>query len=58
MIEISNFSFYFCDVSLNFSLGVAMDYGLDDRALITGRGKIFLFSTASRPALRHTQSRI
>jgi hypothetical protein len=31
-------------------------YGLDGWGLIPGKGKIFLFSTASRPALGHTRS--
>jgi hypothetical protein len=33
-------------------IGIAMSYGLDDRSSISGRSKIFLFSTVSRPALR------
>jgi hypothetical protein len=32
-----------------------MRYGLDGRGSITGRGKIFHFSTASRPVLGSTQ---
>jgi hypothetical protein len=36
-------------------VGMATGYGLDGRSLIPGRAKIFLFSTASRPALRPTQ---
>jgi hypothetical protein len=32
-----------------------MDYGLDGRASIPDRGKIFLFFTASKPALEPTQ---
>jgi hypothetical protein len=37
------------------STGTATGYGLDDRGSIPRRGKIFLFSVASRPALRPTQ---
>jgi hypothetical protein len=37
------------------SVGIATGYGLDDRGSNLCRGKIFLFSTASRPALGHTQ---
>jgi hypothetical protein len=33
------------EIFLNFSVGIATDYRLDDRGLIPGRGKIFLFST-------------
>jgi hypothetical protein len=33
-------------------------YGLDGRDLILGRSKVFLFSTATRPALRPTQAPI
>jgi hypothetical protein len=33
------------------SAGIAAGYTLDDRGSISGRGKIFLCSTASRPAL-------
>jgi hypothetical protein len=36
-------------------VGRATGYGLDDRSSIPGRGKIFLCSTASRPALGPTQ---
>jgi hypothetical protein len=41
---------------VRFHVGVAQPviataYGLDDRGSIPGRGKIFPFSTASRPAL-------
>jgi hypothetical protein len=32
-----------------------MGYGLDGQGSIPGRGKIFLFSTASRPVLGPTQ---
>jgi hypothetical protein len=35
--------------------GVSKGYGLDGRGWIPGRGKIFLFSTASRPVLGPTQ---
>jgi hypothetical protein len=37
------------------SVGVAMGDGLDDRGSISGRGKLFLLSIASRPAIRQTQ---
>jgi hypothetical protein len=37
------------------SVGIATGYGLDGRVSIPGRGKIFLFSIASRPALGPTQ---
>jgi hypothetical protein len=40
------------------SVGIAMGYRLNGRGSITGRVKIFLFSTASRPALRPTQPSI
>jgi hypothetical protein len=33
------------------TVGIATGYGLDGRGSIPSRGKIFLFSTASRPAL-------
>jgi hypothetical protein len=36
-------------------VGLATGYRLDGRGLIPGRGKIFLFSTVSRPARRSTQ---
>jgi hypothetical protein len=36
------------------SVGMATGYGLDDRGSIPG-GRIFLFATASRPALGLTQ---
>jgi hypothetical protein len=32
------------------SVGIPIGYRLEDRGLIIGRGKTFLFSTASRPA--------
>jgi hypothetical protein len=32
------------------SVGIVTGYGLDGRLSIHGRGKIFLFSTASQPA--------
>jgi hypothetical protein len=38
-----------------YVVGIATGYGLDGRGLIAGRGKIYLFSTASRPALGPTQ---
>jgi hypothetical protein len=37
------------------SVGLATGYGLDGQESISGRAKIFLFSTASRPALGPTQ---
>jgi hypothetical protein len=37
------------------SVGIATGYGLEDQGSNPGRSKIFLFSTAPRPALRHTQ---
>jgi hypothetical protein len=37
------------------SVGIATGYRQDGRGSIRGRGKIFLFSTASRPALGPTQ---
>jgi hypothetical protein len=36
-------------------VGIAMGYGLDGSGSIPGRGNIFLFSIASRPALGPTQ---
>jgi hypothetical protein len=33
-------------------VGIATSYGLEGRGSNPGRGKIFLFSTASRPFLR------
>jgi hypothetical protein len=39
----------FCTVRV-IGLDIATGYGLDGRGSIPGRGKIFLFSTASRPA--------
>jgi hypothetical protein len=41
-------------VSRDSSLGIATGYELDDRGSIPGRGKIFLFSIAYRPALGPT----
>jgi hypothetical protein len=35
--------------------GVSTGYGLDSRGWIPGRGKMFLFSTTSRPVLGPTQ---
>jgi hypothetical protein len=58
MVDISNFIFYFFISHYNCSVGVAMGYGLDGRGSISGRVKVFLFSTASRPALGPTRSRI
>jgi hypothetical protein len=40
--------------SLVSSVDIAMGYGLDGPSSIPSGGKIFLFSTASRPALRLT----
>jgi hypothetical protein len=37
------------------AVGIATGYELDGRGSIPGRGKIFLFSTASRPALGFTE---
>jgi hypothetical protein len=39
------------DRSRDSSVRVAMDFGLDGRGLIPGRGIIFLFSAASRPTM-------
>jgi hypothetical protein len=41
--------------SRDSSADIATGYGLDDPGSIPGRGKIFLFSIASRPALGPTQ---
>jgi hypothetical protein len=41
--------------SRDSSVGIATGYGLDGRDLIPGKGKIFLLSTPSRPALEPTQ---
>jgi hypothetical protein len=38
--------------------GIATAYGLDDRGSNPGKGKIFLLSTTSRPALGPNQSPI
>jgi hypothetical protein len=46
---------FFKTRSQDSSVGIATGYGLDGRGSNPGRGKIFLFSTASRPALRPTQ---
>jgi hypothetical protein len=40
---------------LDSSVGTATSFKLDGRVSIPGRGKIFLFSIASRPALGPTQ---
>jgi hypothetical protein len=40
------------------SVGIAIGYGLDGRNSVPGRSKIFLVSTASRPAMGPTQSDI
>jgi hypothetical protein len=37
------------------SVGITTGYGLDGRGSNPGRGKIFVFSKASRPALGTTQ---
>jgi hypothetical protein len=37
------------------SVGLGTGYGLDGPGLILGKDKIFLYSTASRPALGPTQ---
>jgi hypothetical protein len=42
-------------LSWDSSVGIAVGCGLDSQGSIPGRGKIFLFSTASRPALGPTQ---
>jgi hypothetical protein len=44
--------------SRDSSVDIAMGYGLKGRCSIPGRGKIFLFSTLSRPALVSTQPAI
>jgi hypothetical protein len=36
-------------------VGIVTGYGTDGRGSIPGRGNIFLFSTASRPAMGPTQ---
>jgi hypothetical protein len=49
----------FCTVrSRDSAVSIATGYGLDDRGSIPSKGKIFLFSTASRPALGPTQPSI
>jgi hypothetical protein len=40
---------------MTYTVCIPTGYGLDGRGLITGKGKMFLFSTASRPVLRPTQ---
>jgi hypothetical protein len=42
--------------SRNCLLDIATGNGLDGRDFISGRGKIFLFSTKSSPAMGPTQS--
>jgi hypothetical protein len=37
------------------SIGIVTSYGLDDQGSVPGRGKIFLFSAASRPDVGPTQ---
>jgi hypothetical protein len=49
----TNFSFY--HAALYSTVGTATGYGLDGPGSIPGRGKTFLFSTASRPTLGPTQ---
>jgi hypothetical protein len=44
--------------SRDSSAGIATGYEVDGRGSIPGRGKIFLFSTASRPVLGPSQLRI
>jgi hypothetical protein len=44
--------------SRDSSVGIATGYGLGGRSSIPYRGKIFMFSTASRPALGPTQPSI
>jgi hypothetical protein len=44
-----------CGRSRDSSVGIATGYGLDCRVSIPGRGKIFVFSTASRQALGSIQ---
>jgi hypothetical protein len=41
-----------------FHIGIVMGYGLDGRGLIPTRGKIFLLSIATRPALGPSQPSI
>jgi hypothetical protein len=45
-------------MEFDISVDIAVSYGLDGWGSIPRRGKIFLFSTASRPALGPTQSTI
>jgi hypothetical protein len=40
---------------LDSKVGIAMDYWMDDRDSIPGKGKVFLFSIASRPGLGSAQ---
>jgi hypothetical protein len=42
-------------MSLDSSVDIAMDYGLDGRGSIPDKGNVLLFSTESRPALGPTQ---
>jgi hypothetical protein len=44
--------------SRSSSVGIATGYGLDGRGSNPGKAKIYLFSTASRPALGLTQTPI
>jgi hypothetical protein len=39
---------------MNIELSIAIGYEMDDQGFVPSRGKIFLFSTASRPALGPT----
>jgi hypothetical protein len=47
-----------CLICPDSSVGTATSYGLDGRGSIPGKGKIFLFFTAPRPALGPTQPHI
>jgi hypothetical protein len=43
-------------VTLPHGVGIAADYGMEGRSAIPGRGKIFLFSTAStQPPIQWVQ---
>jgi hypothetical protein len=43
------------NVNRDSTIDIAMGYGLDGRGSIPGRGRDFLYSTASRPSLEPTQ---
>jgi hypothetical protein len=49
------FELYGLSGSRDISIGIMTGYGLDGRGSITDRVKIFLYSTASIPALRPTR---